>query len=81
MKPDKVKITVQVLNGATGEVREVVANVTAVSEQHAVNVLFARARRDDYYYRFLASSGIIGPQHEHAKAVEHESMTYWALEG
>lgn len=45
----KQRITVQVLNGATGEVREIVANVEAVSEQHAVNVLFERARRDDYY--------------------------------
>ena len=77
---DKVRITVQVLNGATGEVRELVANVKAVSDQHAVNVLFEHARRDDYYYRFLTESGIIGPQNEHAKAVEYQSMTYWALE-
>jgi len=32
---DKQRITVQVLNGATGETREVVANVAAKSEQAA----------------------------------------------
>jgi hypothetical protein len=78
---ERVRVTVQVLNGATGEVREVVAKVAAVSDQHAVNVLFAKARRDDYYYRFLTSSGVVGPQHEHARAVPWQSQTYWALEG
>lgn len=77
----KVRLTVQVLNGATGEVREVVAHVPAVSDQDAVNKLFARARKDDYYYRFLTESGIVGPQNQHAHAVTHETMTYWALEG
>ena len=82
---EKIRITVQVLNGATGEIREVVANVPAVSDQHAVNVLFERARRDDCYYRFLTSSGVIGPQHQHARAVStcdgvRGELTYWALE-
>jgi len=78
---DKVRITVQVLNGATGEVREVVANVRdAVSDQDAVNKVFACARKDDYYYRFLTESGIVGPQNQHARAVEWQKQTYWALE-
>lgn len=72
------RITVQVLNGATGEIREVVANVKAVSDQDAVNKLFDIARRDDFYYRFLTESGIIGPQNQGAHPVEHETMTYWA---
>lgn len=77
---DKIRITVQVLNGATGEVREVVANVKAVSDQDAVNVAFRHARRDDFYYRFLTSSGIVGPQNPDAKAIEYQQQTYWALE-
>lgn len=76
----KQRITVQVLNGATGEIREVVANVTAVSDQDAVNKLFEHARRDDYYYRFLTSSGIVGPQNQYARAVDYQKQTYWALE-
>lgn len=77
---DKIRITCQVLNGATGEVREVVANVAAVSDQDAVNKLFAVARRDDYYYRFLTSSGVIGPQHKDAHAIEYQGQTYWERE-
>ena len=41
----KQRITAQVLNGATGEMREVIAHVEAETEQDAVNKLFARARR------------------------------------
>jgi hypothetical protein len=74
------RIAVQVLNGATGEVREIVANVHAVDDQHAVNILFDRARRDDYYYRFLGWYGVVSPTDYRACAVEHEGMTYWALE-
>jgi hypothetical protein len=77
----KHRITAQVLNGATGEVREVVANVSADSEQDAVNKLFSHARRDDYYYRFLGMRGILTPVAQGAKAVTYNTMTYWALEG
>jgi hypothetical protein len=76
----KQRIAVQVLNGATGEIREVVANVAATDEQEAVNKLFARARKDDYYYRFLGHSSVIRPTVDGAVSLEHESQTYWALE-
>lgn len=75
-----MRITAQVLNGATGEVREVVANVPAASEQDAVNKLFARARKDDYYYRFLGHSGVIEPQGNRL-AMPYQNQTYWASEG
>lgn len=77
---DKIRITAQVLNGATGEVREVVANVAAVDEQDAVNKLFAVARRDDFYYRFLGMDSVIAPLVDGAVSVPYQSMTYWALE-
>lgn len=76
----RVRITAQVLNGATGEIREVVANVAAASEQDAVNVLFSKARKDDFYYRFLTESGVIGPQNPNAVALDYQNQTYWALE-
>lgn len=69
----KIRITAQVLNGATGEIREVIANVTAVSDQHAVTVLFEKARKDDFYYRFLTSSGVIGPQNPNARALDYQA--------
>lgn len=72
------RITVQVLNGATGEVREVVANVPAGSEQDTVAKLFARARRDDYYYRFLGMRSVLLPVN--GTPVEYQNQTYWALE-
>lgn len=72
---DKVRITAQVLNGATGEVREIVANVTATDEQDAVNKLFARARQDDYYYRFLGHDGVIAPAN--ADSLTYNGQTYW----
>lgn len=56
-----IRITAQVLNGATGEIREVVANVKAFGEQDAANKLFSNARRDDFYYRFLGMHGVIVP--------------------
>lgn len=77
---DKQRITAQVLNGATGEVREVIANVTASDAQDAVNKLFARARRDDYYYRFLGMDGVIAPTVEGAVSLKYQEQTYWALE-
>ena len=76
-----MRITVQILNGATGECREVVANVKAASEQDAVNTLFARARKDDYYYRFLGMHSVLSPVNDAARPVTHENQTYWALEG
>jgi hypothetical protein len=76
----KIRITAQVLNGATGEVREVTANVQADNEQDAVNKLFSKARRDDYYYRFLGHDSVIAPVVNGAVAVPYQSMTYWALE-
>lgn len=79
----KFRITAQVLNGATGEVREVVANVTAASEQDAVNKLFARARKDDYYYRFLGMRSVLIPENEFAVRVENpedREQIFWALE-
>jgi hypothetical protein len=75
---DKVRITAQVLNGATGEVREVVANVKASDEQDAVNKLFANARTDDYYYRFLGHASVINPIG--GTALEYSNQTYWAKE-
>lgn len=74
---DKVRITAQVLNGATGEVREVVANVEAKDEQDAVNKLFARGRRDDYYYRFLGNDGVIAPS-TFAESLTYQGQVYWA---
>lgn len=74
----KKRITVQVLNGSTGEVREVVANVTADTEQDAVNALFARARRDDYYYQFLGMDGLLTPNG--GTPITYQAQEYWALE-
>ena len=73
------RITVQVLNGATGEVHEVVANVAAETEQEAVAALFARARRDDYYYRFMGRYGLLAP--DGGTALESNGMTYYSREG
>lgn len=75
---EKVRITAQVLNGATGEVREMVANVAAAGEQDAVNKLFSRARKDDFYYRFLGHAGVIDPVG--ATAVAYNNQTYWSNE-
>jgi len=75
-----MRITVQVLNGATGEVREVIANVNADTEQDAVNMLFAKARRDDYYYRYLGMDSVIAPTALLPVRVDHEGLTYWARE-
>lgn len=76
-QPD-MRITVQVLNGATGEVREIVAKVEATNEQNAVDKLMSIARKDDYYYRFLGHSRIINP----TKGTElvHNNMIYWSAE-
>jgi hypothetical protein len=74
-----VRITAQVLNGATGEVREVVANVAAKNEQDAVNKLFLRARKDDYYYRFLSMNGVVAPTVQGATPLVHQAQTYWEL--
>lgn len=76
----KYRITAQILNGATGEVREVVANVAGDSEQDAVNKLFTQARRDDFYYRFLGMDSVIAPTITGATPVPYQSQTYWALE-
>lgn len=76
----KYRITAQVLNGATGEVREVVANVAGDSEQDAVNKLFAQARQDDFYYRFLGMDSVVAPTIIGATPVPYQSQTYWALE-
>lgn len=76
----KHRIAVQVLNGATGEIREVVAKVTAADEQEAVNKIFALARTDDYYYRFLGMSGVVSPTIDGAVEVPYQAKTYWALE-
>jgi hypothetical protein len=78
--PEKIRITVQVLNGATGESREVIANVAAVDEQDAVNKLFEHARRDDYYYRFLGMRGVIAPNVAGGVSLTYQNQTYWALE-
>jgi hypothetical protein len=75
----KIRITVQVLNGATGEVREVVANVTAVSDQDAVNKIMAIGRTDDFYYRFLSGDGVTPPTAK-ATALDYQGQTYWARE-
>jgi hypothetical protein len=75
-----IRITAQVLNGATGEIREVVANVAATDTQDAVNKLFARGRRDDYYYRFLTDHGVLAPSVDGATSLTYEAQTYWARE-
>ncbi len=75
---DKIRITAQVLNGATGECRELVANVPASDEQSAVDMLFARARKDDYYYRFLGHDGVIAPSK--GTSLTYQNQTYWAFE-
>ena len=77
---DTYRITAQVLNGATGEVREVVAKVKASDEQGAVNALFARARRDDYAYRFLGEHGVMPPTTSDAAItlIKYENQEYWA---
>jgi hypothetical protein len=72
------RITAQVLNGATGEVREIVANVKAASEQDAVDKLFSKARRDDYYYRFLGHAGVINPTG--GVALVYQNQTYYSAE-
>lgn len=72
---EKLRITVQVLNGATGEIREVTALVAANDEQDAVNKLFACARQDDYYYRFLGHRGVIEPIG--GTALQYQNQTYW----
>ena len=74
------RITAQVLNGSTGEVREIVARVGARTEQDAVDKLFSQARKDDYYYRFLGHSGVIIPASSDAIEVKHGPLIYWALE-
>lgn len=73
-----MRITAQVLNGATGEVRELVANVDAENEQDAVDKLFARARQDDYYYRFFGMRHVINPSS--GTSLEYQNQTYWARE-
>lgn len=73
-----MRITVQVLNGATGEVRELVANVARSSEQEAVDALFSNARRDDYYYRFMGQRSVLAPAG--GTATDYNGMTYWARE-
>lgn len=55
------RITVQCLSLIDGSVREVTANVTADSEQDAVNKLFAIAK-DEMAYKYLGHDGIIGPE-------------------
>ena len=72
----KQRITAQVLNGATGEVREVVANVAADTVQDAVDKLFSHARKDDYYYRILCCMVRViplGPNmfDSHALVIQH----------
>lgn len=74
------RITAQVLNGATGEIREVVANVAESSEQAAVDTLFANARKDDYYYRFLGHASVIEPSTMAKTPVLYSEQTYWAAE-
>lgn len=73
---DKIRITCQVLNGATGEVREVVANVRAENETDAVGKLFAIARKDDMYYRFLGMDGVLIPVG--GESVKYSGQEYWA---
>lgn len=74
-----IRLTVQVLNGATGEIREITANVKAVSDQDAVNKVMATGRTDDYYYRFLCGDAVTPPTIK-TTAVEYQGMTYWARE-
>lgn len=74
------KITVQVLNGATGEVREVIAHVVAAkSEQEAVDSMFKSARQDDHYFRFLGRNSVIVPTNN-ATPVTYNNQTYFARE-
>lgn len=75
-----MRITVQILNGASGKVLEVVADVDAPSPQAAVNILLDRARRGGTsYFRFL-SDGAVTPPTMPATVVEYRGQTYWANE-
>jgi hypothetical protein len=56
----KQRITVQCLSMIDGSVREVVANVTAETEQDAVNKLYAIGK-DEIAYRYLGGNGILSP--------------------
>ncbi len=72
----KYRITIQALNGATGEIRELVANIKAQSEQEAANTLFSRARKDDYYFRFLGHRSVITPNN--GTPVSFNGQTYYS---
>lgn len=73
-KVGRTRLTVQVLNGATGEVRELVANVAVDTEHDAANALFAKARTDDYYYRFLGHASVINPSSRHRIRVQRHDL-------
>lgn len=79
MAAEKIRVTAQVLNGATGQIYEVVANVAADNEQDAVDLLFSKARTDDYYYRFLGRCGVVEPSQQ-ANPFHYSGQTYFARE-
>lgn len=60
-KAERQRITVQVLSLIDGSFREVTANVTAATEQDAVNALYAIAK-DEMAYKYLGHDGVIAPE-------------------
>jgi len=71
------RITVQVLNGATGETRELVMDPKGKTEQESVDIIFRNARLDDYYYRFLGMRSVLTPSSKAASPFQYSGQTWF----